>query len=329
MYFNDYPWDLVKKMPELGASTGNNFYAIAVTGPFLSNFFIKLLLDSFPNDSTNKSWKIKPSKELNLPWLQENLFSFDLFGEQKPILITSADEIPSSFHDFFLTLDQSQLATKLVLSFDHETSLFKKLTQQSQTQSLLIKDTPFWEMKKLFLFLCEQKKVKLSSHAIEFLLSHINHSVDDFFTVIEKIEQNFYLQVLNGTLIEKEDLKTSIEFSKFDLFELAEDFNRQRLMIFFQKIIALNLDNDELSKLSSFMLAHIFKLMDPSVVQEKKKLSQYDKALLESAKQWKSESLIAYADFFSEIEIIVRAKGNLDAQNKIKQKLLESLSLTQ
>ena len=294
-------WDFVKNTPKgiSASNTGLNlFYSFdPIINSMIKESFDKSLFE-------NNSLVTFQGKEITTTWIDDNFKSLGLFGNSDSFCITKAEEISKEIKDILQT-DELLLDNRfLVLFFEKNDDLFKKLAKKDNVNVIKIDAPAFWEYDKLLDFFASYKKVRLSFEAKQQIIEFVEPTCINFYNLMTKLAVNF-----DGEEISKSMLEEVLEKNKLDNFEMANLFGFKKMNAFYSKLIDLDPDFESLRGLFYFLQTHMVKISDPAFIQKKPKPSKYDNQILTQSRLWKQNELILVLDFLKNLESRAKVKN--------------------
>jgi hypothetical protein len=273
------------------------------------------------HEKIQESLQIKTltASQVTTDWLNDNLCTLSFFGESENFLITSADEIQKDVIEFFFENAPDFSSRHLIFFFNKEVPFRKKL-QGLGGNHISINAPKFWEMDKFLEFLCSYYKVRLAYDAKQYFLDVIENSSSQFHVAMNMISLNFS-QKREVTV---EDLKSVVQQNRLDQFYLANLFSRKEKNKFYEKLMSLEADFEDLRLFFSFLQGHLMKLADTKVIEKKAALSKYDKEIISLSKLWTTSEIQESLEEFSKLEILCKSKNDLLFQ-KIRSQFFQTL----
>ncbi len=182
-----------------------------------------------------------------------------------------------------------------------------------------IKEPKFWENRKLFDLYASKFEVDLTLDAKNYLLDVLEKDSPSYFNCFSILSA--YREP--GKAFELSFVKSIVGKSHIDFFGLAEKVSRKEIKAFFQELYQLQAPSEELRSFFFFIQGHLIKVLDPSYLSQKSRLSKYDESIQNAHKIWDKNALKDLIKFFSDLEIESKRKGFL-LQEKIKEAYLAS-----
>lgn len=280
----------------------------------------KLIKDSISRDQINGDLKTLMGQEITTTWIEDNFLSLNLFGNSDSFLIQNAQQLSKECQELILS-DKLILDNRyLILSFTEDCTFFKKLTTLDDIESFKIVAPKFWEFNKLLDFFADKLKVRLSHQAKQLILERVNNTSGDFVNILKSLQLNF-----GQTEISISQLNEVLVYERLDKFELSTLFCLNKRDQFYKNILDASVDHEILRDLFYFMQGHLMKVYDPTFLDSKTKLSQYDKKIINFSKSWDKKDLSQQIDIFRNLEQMAKLKSP-KLSNEIRKHYLRSLS---
>lgn len=245
------------------------------------------------------------SSEVNKNWLEEEFQMLSLFGNSECFFIQQAQELSADMLEIISGLDLQ--GRFILLSYDTEGTGWKKIVKEGKISALQIESPRFWEQGKLLDFTCAHLRLPLGYEAKTWILESLENNLSTFYNSCYLIKLN-HPEAKEINLSQVKELLTS---ERLDQFALGSLFARKKTGQFFEKLVILEGDFDKMRGFFNFMQGHLIKMADVSYLNEKPRLTQYDKDLQSSSKLWKEQDLIDEVGRFSRWEIMCKKKDSL------------------
>ncbi len=286
----------------------------------------QLIKDQIPKEKYFSDGKLNVlmGKEISKTWWEDNFLSLGLFGNQESYLIHQAQDLNSDIQELLLVPEQLILEGRhVILNFSKENAFYKKLMklQSPLVESIQIQAPAFWEENELLNFLCEHMKVFLSFQAKEKFREMVPFQLDTYFQVLSQIKINFTDKVN----ITDQDILPFFTEAKVDHFELANLFGTKKLNLFYRKLVEQMEKGADLISALYFIQSHLVKMYDPSYLDEKSKLTKYDKQVIAHANIWSKAEIARGLNYMSKLLIKAKSK-DLFLEQEIKHGLLNTMA---
>lgn len=261
----------------------------------------------------------KMASEVNKGWIEEEFQTLSLFGNSESFFIHQAHDLPA---DVFEMLSQTEVTGRFVLlSFENEQALWKKLVKEGKVSTLVIESPRFWEFNKLLDFVCSYLRLPLSYESKSWILDAMENNLGTFYNVCSLIKLNHP----EAREIGLNEVKELLTLEKLDQFQMATLLGRRKFKDFFEKLIALEGDFEKMRGFFMFMQSHLVKMADTSYLAQKPRLTNYDKDLQSTAKLWKSHELMNQIEQFNRWELLSKKKDS-HLWHEIKEAHLRALT---
>jgi len=280
-----------------------------VSDPYLE----RILKDKIPRKENEI--RIFIGNEINQNFIDENFFNLSLFSETSHFLILNAELIPNDIlNKLFFELQEYKDST-IFMFFSKANKSVADILKKSEIECIDIEELKFWDAPKMLNFLARDMNLKLEPQIQKFILDNVDHNVESLFTALNLIKLNF------ETVIDLEKLKDLIVKERYDFFELLDIYHENRRKFYYSLDKKLT-DYEWMRDFSSSMQSHLFKLLNPSDLSKKDKLSKYDTNLLKWAENESRLELKNELMFFHEIEILAKS-SDIGLKDKIRIKMLK------
>ncbi len=258
--------------------------------------------------------------ELSIDWIESNWTTLDLFGGSSAYLVLEAQKISSSVANALLE-DRWDLSERDILfCFSKKCELFKNLGKKEWLPCFEVEAPPFWKEAELLSFICDQYQVRLSAAAQTFILQAVPNSIEDYILVASQLS----LSYPHEDEIMVEQVKKILSPYRVDQFRLASLLAQRKWVAFFDKVLSLPFSYPMLEELFRMLQFHFLKLRDTSYMDNKKRLSKYDREIKAHAQLWHSHELDRVLSFLKELEFLARKK-DITIRNKLRSALLRRI----
>jgi DNA polymerase III delta subunit len=308
------PWELVNSRPSILNADEQGLCALSFADPFVEN----LVLARIPKEiSADSEFHIVNGKEVDQAWLENNFQTLSLFGGKDSYLVIEAQDLPSSAKEYLLDESFKVEDQRLILSFKKDTKFFNKLAKKADGFFFQVQEPKFWESDKLLGFLADEMGVRLAYPVKNYLKESLEGTSLDFHNALSLIK----LHHPESSEVQLDQVRRLVRGRKLDHFALATSFGQKRQIDFYKKILSIELDFEALMHLFRFMQSHLFRLLDPSYMESKAKMSKYDKEILAHSKLWEKSELLEAMNLFGELEVDAKSKS-ANLKNRIRQTYL-------
>lgn len=290
-------WDFFKSHNDTLKSGEHGLYSFYAFDPLISKFFIDRVPRKILEDNR---FHVHIGNEITPQWVEDNLMSLGLFGNNESYLIHFAEKLPKSVQELFLSNQILCDNRFVVLIFNDQNEFAKKLQKSENIQSIEVSPPMFWENKELLEFFSSYLEVYLSYEASQLILESVEPGCSEYYNLLNQLKINY-----PSEKIDKDKLLQVIEKNKLDQFELAGLFSARKFNDFYQLLIDRMSENSFYS-LNYFLQSHLLKLLDPSYLEGKKKLSKYDRQILSDSQKWQKLNIERAISYFKKLEILHR-----------------------
>lgn len=249
-------------------------------------------------------FKVMFGEDLSLEWWENNFLSLNLFGNNESYIVLNAHHLKNDCIELLSREDLLLEGRKIFFLFEEEGDFFKKLSKIKNVHTSVIEEARHWEGRELLNFWCFQLNTPLSYEAKNMALNLLNHESLDFLNLLRIVQVNFSAE----KEINEKMLMQVVTPTRFNKFELAELFSARKFKDFYYKVIELKLDSEEIEDLASFLLVHLIKLFDTSLIHNKNYLNKYDKNLIAHSRLWSPEKLQNAVCYFENLVYRARRK---------------------
>ena len=307
-------WDFEKVANDLYFSQDKRPLVIKVDDSFLEDISFSLI-----SKKVNSFSRVDGAK-LSRDFFEENFQTLDLFSEKKAYAVRAAEKMPKEswiyLEENFFSLDNNDL----IFFFSGKDKLFNDLKKKLSAFSFLTINGPmFWEDRDLFNFLSSHFRLRFEPAAMKKILDLTggeSSSLQEIFSI---------LSIYEDKLISEKMVTEFLECTHLDRFALASQFSNKDFGKFYSKLLEFSDDYTNLQGFFSFMQGHLNKMLDPSYVDKKKKLSRYDQDIVRFSRGWHQDGLIRGIEHFSELEILAKRKDDF-LKEKLRLVITKGLS---
>ena len=247
----------------------------------------------------------KLGSEVTKSWIEEEFLTLSLFGNSDNFFIHQSNDISLDVWELLCSIDLS--GRTIFLSFENELGPWKKMIKEGKITSLIIEEPRFWEFNKLLDFVCNFLRLPLSFESKGWILDSLENDLGSFYNACYLLKMN-YPEASEIQLIQVKEL---LVLEKLDQFQLASFFSRKKNYEFYSKLISLEGDFEKMRSFFMFMQSHLIKMIDTSYLNQKSRLTQYDKEIQSTSKLWSQSELMLGVERFNEWEILSKKKNGL------------------
>jgi DNA polymerase III delta subunit len=247
----------------------------------------------------------KIASEVSKNWIEEEFQTLSLFGGAESFVIHQAQDLKNDVIDLLNTLDLNDRF--ILLCFDSEGASWKKVIKDAVIPTVVVEAPRFWEVNKLLDFVGAYLRLPLSYEAKNWMLDALENTLGAFYNSCILLKLNHP----DSKEISLSDVKNILTLDRLDQFAMASNFSRKKYSAFFERIIALEGNYEKMRGLFNFMQSHLIKLLDPSYLSQKNRLTQYDKEIQGCSKLWSANELFLEVERFNRWEILSKKKDSL------------------
>ena len=319
-----YPWDFFKNNPKVVDTRTPGYFAIEVFDPYLERMITFNLRNSYNGIQYISGPEVTPD------WLSQQFQELDLFSfnpdtsSSNPTtwLILNPDEIPKQTRVLILENSISLDQNNLIFSFTKKSSFFDELSKCDFINCLKMDEPRFWETSKYLNFLEIQMGMNLDSVVHQYILDAVANDTQSFIEALSKLRR--FNTTWSGLPKSLDQVKAIVHKSRLDQFSLASLFCKKKKVNFYKQLIDVEADFDSFRMLFSFMQGHLMKLIDPSYMSKKTRMSKYDKEIDAHSKLWRKSELEKEISLFSNFEILAKQKSE-QLKFELRAQYLEEL----
>lgn len=312
-------WDYYKSRKKGILSDTPSIVAFKTFDPLI----FKLIKDHFDYSRfSEKKLHVVLGKEVTMQWLDDNFRTMDLFGNQESFLVHFAEEMNKDVKEALLKSDDFLLDGRyLILNYSKSDTFLKKLQKSENSEVVDIQAPMFWENDKLLDFISNETQIYLDYESKQYLLEQTEANVSSYFSICSQLKLNYPTE----TNLSIDEVKEYISRNKIDNFEFATLFGGKKIRQFYDKLIHLEVDSNELRSIFFFIQSHMLKVYDPSYLEAKKTLTKYDKQILSQSRLWKAEELSRVISYFSKLELSAKRKDHF-LLDEVRRDFLRTLN---
>jgi DNA polymerase III delta subunit len=317
MHSNWQIWDFFTQTSNRGLLS--SFEGVLSLGTFDSTS-LKMVKDYLLKDCNTQAIHYKFGAEITLAWLQDEFVNLSLFNSQESFFIHHAHEMSQDCQELVCKLEIT--GRFLILSFPADNQSFKKIEKDKKTEYIKIDSPKFWENNKLLDFIIAYYRLRLSYDAKNWILSNIENDLISFSNSCTHLKLNYF----DKNEIDLAMVKDLLQTEKLDHFHLASLLAKKKFKEFYELILKFEGDYERVRMVFMFLQSHLLKISDPSYLNKKSKLSQYDKEIQSCSIHWRLEQIIEKVEMFNLWEIMAKKKDAfLWHQVKLKHQQLHEI----
>ena len=247
-------------------------------------------------DNLAEKFVIKFGHEITPDWVDQKLRMMDLFGGCENYLIHFAEAIPTAAMKLFEQSEGLLLENRLVIfNFTKENDYLKKWRKWEHVNCIEIQAPAFWEEIEMLNFLCDRWEIYLGYQEKQYFCEQVPFEIGAYTDVLSQLKINTNAK---PTL---DQIKEHIQVSKFDHFHLAELFGNRKLIAFYRKFLSLVEEQQDVFRFLYFMHTHMSKVHHKDYQKETKRLSKYDKQIINQQKIWKTDETARAVNYFNDL----------------------------
>ena len=161
----------------------------------------------------------------------------------------------------------------------------------------------FWEFGDFSRRLNHIFNLSLGRKEFESIELNIEKSVDAYWKLFLKLSQFNHSNLSEELFLEV--LNENRYFDQFKFTDLLNTKEKRKLISFLLEVRNFQ----ELESLCSFLITHGLKILDPSAVMKKKKLSKFDQSIIKASDIWQENELISYLGILKKVCYLCRSKN--------------------
>lgn len=296
------PWDALENSAyDLGGSNG--VFGFFFYDHFIEKIFLEKIFQSLKDSDVEK--KVVLGNEISFAWLEENAAPLTLFGGNEVYIVLLADQMPLEVKKALTAGAFDFSSSSFIFCFNKDLKLFNQLVKNLDGSYVQLLAPRFWEGSKYLNFLLNVFKISLPYDVQNYLLESVENDSATLINVLKSIR----LQFPDPSRLRLSEVKDLISPSKLDNFALASQFGKKRRDLFYKKLIEVEPDFESLRSFFAFMQGHLFKLLDPGYVNNKARMSRYDKEIVAHSKLWDKDDLSKSIRKFARYETEAKKKN--------------------
>jgi len=294
-------WDYFKHhSAPLGIKKPQGTYCFYTFDAFIEKILVTKIRRSLKH--TDEVFKSIFAGDLTTDWWENEFGQLQLFAHHDSFIIHHCENLTKDCIDFFQQNDFTLGERAVVFIFNKKTDFYENLAAQNPTRSTQLEAPKFWEWDKMFNFLAQEMRVPLSTEVQDYLLQNLVPGCNEFVTALNSLRNiDTRGQALSLTAV-----RELIVPGRIDQFALAKLFSQKKKKEFFTRLIEINVDYKDWQLFFSFMQGHLLKLAGTELLQNKKRLTQYDHQLIHDAKNWTSLEVDRAAQYFGKLQIMAK-----------------------
>jgi hypothetical protein len=294
-------WDFLNSFK---VGTLRNFEGVLAINSF-DHVCLKIIKDHMLQNLDGQIILYKMAGDVKKEWIEEEFKTLSLFPETESFFIHQANELHADLLDSFSSIHPGQRF--VILSFENDQSSWKKVIKEGKIKTITIEAPKFWEMNKLLDFCCNYFKLILHNDTKTWMLEFLENNLPAFYNACFLIKINHPESHEIGI----SEVKKLLSSEKVDQFAMASLFSKKKKKDFYFKIISVEKDFEKMRNIFLFLQSHLIKLLDPSYLTLKSKLTNYDKEIQATSKLWSQEELTLEISHLNKLEILSKKKDPL------------------
>lgn len=317
MHFKGPIWEYFQKNTHFLRDASPGVYALKAQ----ESLSVKLVMDTFDKEKLyEKKFHVVLGNELTAQWIDDHWQSLSLFGNEQSYLVLSAQDIAPEVEDKILERDLISDNCFYCFHFENESEFFKRLDKLKKATCIEITPPNFWEYRQLLEFLSSHLQVYLNYEASSMALESLEEDIVQYYNLLNQLKLNYADQNIGA-----EEISHFISKQKLDQFLLANLFAQKKFTLFYRNLLELTSSDQDYRSFFSFMQRHMAKIADPRFLDGKKKLSKYDRQILDAHKIWPEDAIWRSVNYFKQLETDAKLSSSLLGA-KIKRNYLRSLA---
>ena len=225
-------------------------------------------------------------QELTVPIFEEKLLGLDLFSRNEPLLIWDAHQMPKESVNFLLAADVDWGQKRAIFVAGKKSKILSDFfAQQGHRQRVEL--PRFWQMEQLLDFFAKHFELSFDREGKRFFVDSVEQSSRRYFELCSRLRGEYpTLKVLGR----REVAEVLSGGARLDKFALARHLGEGNLLALFGALAGEEHSFEDLRQIFSFLQSHVVKLLDPSYLEGKGKLSSYDRQILAQSGKWRGEA---------------------------------------
>ena len=264
-------------------------------------FIEKIFFQNYTQKVTTQVIK-KSATELSIEWIENNLMSYDMFSGNEIYIIYEVEKLKKKMVDSLSEIDFSR-SEKGIIFVSTSSKASSKYKFFKSLDGFEISAPKFWESRLYIDAYSRFFNVEFKSDVKGFIGQVVEQNAEGIFEAISLLSafaKNGQLDLVSAKKILKQ--------GHLDNFALADMLNQKNLKNLFRSLLMVESDYQVFRSFFLFIQGHILKIIDPSYLEQKPKLSKYDQGIKAASRQWKSEELVELLELFSDLEIRAKSK---------------------
>lgn len=294
-------WDFFNAVKRDYLAEKNGVIALSTFDPIC----LKLVKDYLMRGAGERTIYYKMAQEVSRDWIEEEFQSLSLFGGMESFFIHQAQDLKAEQLEALASLDLTDRF--LILSFESENASWKKLVKDGKVDFLQIEAPKFWEPHKLLDFVTTYLRLPLTYDSKTWMLDSLENNLSSFYHAGCLLKLNHP----EAKEVSLPEVMSLLETERLDQFVLASLYARKKNSEFFSKLLHFQSDFERLRGIFNFLQSHLIKIMDPSYLENKPRLTGYDKDIQSASKLWKTDDLRKEVERFNRWELMSKKRDSL------------------
>ena len=281
-------------------------------------FIEKIIIQEVVSTFSDEVYEKKYGNELNINWIEDNIYSPGLFSSTNFFLILESDKMPKSVIE---KLSEGELGQGQKVVFLHVGAPKKALLKNkifSEAKHIKLNPPKFWENSIYLETFAHFFSFSLSHQSKQHILSCVEGNPQAYFNAISLLSPH-----IQEGYVDDMKVKSLIRPGFLDNFKLSDFFNSGNVKAVWKSLLVIESDFNEFRSFFAFMQGHILKAMDTSYLASKKKLSKYDQGIKLAERRWSTKQLNHYLSLFSDLEVMAKLKDSF-LRDRLRENFLKS-----
>ena len=288
---NLMPWNFFEK--ENLINEGLN--SISLFDPYLWSFVHTQMANK-----PERKWKSIFASELSVDDLESSLNNLNLFEMDNFVLVHEAEKLSKGLQEWIVENNKMFSGKTYVFIFQSKPVWRKKWFDNGN--HLTIDAPKFWQQTETLSLLCKLLKIQMNQAAMRVFIERVPFSWGEYVQSLQDLCEN------EAAKIEEKDIKEFFHGQKLDKFLLANLIGHKRMKEFWNNLLDLKLNNEELRDVFIFIHAHLFKMINKEEIESKTKTNKYEKEILNAAKKWSKKELLEMLKKVNEWELRLKSQ---------------------
>ena len=257
---------------------------------FCSTYFLGHFLDVLKG--LNSSVTFINTSVVNEAWIDAHSVQIDLFSEENIFVVLDGSKLSDSLLDRIV----NEVEANLIFC---DCQKMDKLISKIGGIDLIA--PKFWEYGSLATFLAKLHNISLTSVELEAIDLSIEKSIDSYWKLFQQISQ---FNEKSQKHVIHELIEEQRFFDQFKFVDLLNVKQKNKLLTSLLEVKSFT----QLELLCTFLVTHGLKILDPSSLIKKSKLTRFDQSILKASKLWGENELISYLGILKRVSFLCRSK---------------------